>query len=187
MKVDIRITWYFLAAVSCQEWIKQESTIWNYTCFTTWIILVYNEQHLLNHSPFHLPLFYFQKNHKDPRNYSGLQKADESWSQHPTLCSKTLNHSTRTKTNWAASLLSPRLAFLLVCHHSAICTLQRHSYFQTEFITFLGGNGKWGISLSAMDPKGQARRPQRARRPLMGQKIIVQVGFWRPRCLIFCS
>jgi len=65
-------------------------TIWNYTCFTTWIILVYNEQHLLYHSPFHLPLSYFQKNHKQHRNYSSLQKAAESWSQLPTRCSRTL-------------------------------------------------------------------------------------------------
>jgi len=159
-------------------------TIWNYTCFTTWIILVYNEQHLLYHSPFHLPLSYFQKNHKQHRNYSSLQKAAESWSQLPTRCSRTLKQGPK-QTGQPLCWVPDWLFSWFVT--TAICTLQRHSYFQSEFITFLGGNGRRGKSPSAMGLKGQPRRPQHAHGPLTGQQIIGQVGFCRARFLIFRS
>lgn len=76
------------------------------------------------------------------------------------LSSKSLNHAARTKTNWEASLMGPRLTFLLIFHFSAIRSSQRHNFVQSptsKLITFLGGNSKGGAHIE--------RRVQRDKRP----------------------
>lgn len=110
--------------------------------------------------PFHPPLFYFQKNRKEHRSYSSFQKATKDRNQLPTmLSSNPLSHSARTKTNWEASLLGPRLTFLLAFYFSAICTSKVTGLLVTmKLVTFLGGNCK-GACISSDWSKGTSKRP----------------------------
>lgn len=78
MQIDISLAWYALAFVSCQEqgWMKQESTPFGITP----VLQPAQSLSTINsicwpHSPFHPPLFYFQKNHREHRSYSSFQKA----------------------------------------------------------------------------------------------------------------
>ena len=102
--------------------------------------------------PFHAPLFYFQKNYKEHRSYSSFQKAAEDRNQLPTtLSSNSLSHSSaRTKTNWEASLMGPRLTFPLAFYFSATSTSQSHRFVQSmtmKLVTFLGGSCKGGVHI----------------------------------------
>lgn len=154
MQIEISLSWDFLLLSAARGREMGEArihTIWNYTCFTAWIILVWNKQHQLTHS-FHVIPFFPTSGRairSTFRSYSSSHKATEGWKQLPgTLrCNSFNHHSARTQTNWEASLLCPRLTFLLAFYFPAICTSQSHRFVQSlavKLVTFLGGSCKGG-------------------------------------------
>lgn len=117
MQIDISLARYALAFVSCQEqgWMKQESTPFRFTP------VLQPAQSLSTINSICWPTLHFiPLSSTSKRTTESTEAIPALRKLLPVLSSNSLNHTARTKTNWEASLLGPRLTFLLPFYFSAI-------------------------------------------------------------------